>query len=340
MTLARIYIALHAALLAHVWTRTDRALITAWYWTLSGAGTVRYTPTADASYTTHATADGTLDAVAARDATRSRWTRGTTCLGRVTHAVTTPHVSRSRRVRLAWNLTPSQRHTAKLLLDSVTRDALAARAALAHDNRRRGLGVAASNDRRRGARFWRTPDAALDALDAAATDAARVAWDSEARKRSGMVTAREARYAPRGASGIAGVRGVAASVSVRDAYAPVRDDGTTTLRQLRTVGVATHPAATPRDYDALLLACRMHPTWATLRRYMPGPHGYTTHAACNHVVAVATYRTLADAARDAARQARTHGTPDAARAVADAREAHRLDLLASVTTHTARELSA
>jgi hypothetical protein len=74
-----------------------------------------------------------------------------------------------------------------------------------------------------------------------------------------IVNARETRAAERG-RGIIKRGPSAARVTTRDVYAPA-----TTLRMLRTVGVATHAHATGHDYTRLLQMILARPTLATYR---------------------------------------------------------------------------
>jgi hypothetical protein len=78
----------------------------------------------------------------------------------------------------------------------------------------------------------------------------------------GLINGTEARVNVRGAYGKRGIRGTMAQVSQRDNRLP-----SWLLKQVQTVGVATHPEADAADYDALLLYLRTHRKQATLRLY-------------------------------------------------------------------------
>jgi hypothetical protein len=302
---------LMAALLGHVWTNDERALLTRWHWSLRGAGTVRYVPrgiTATPDYVAR------QKALQPAPRTYGLYSRPNTTMGTVS-----AHNAAQRRTRgrTAHTLTRGQLWTVRLVRDAAVREALAARDA---------LGVAASLPRTLTL-YKESPEALAARMNGSThtngkTAMARRAWrawDSEARTNSGLVSARDARYSERGASGIRGVRGVAARVSLRDAHMPP-----SMLTAMPVVGVATHPAATGSDYDALIGHVRRYPRHATLRRMMPGPHGYTTVPACNRVMPVAAYVTLQRASRDA----RHTATPDALAA----RDAARVALLTACGT--------
>jgi len=84
----------------------------------------------------------------------------------------------------------------------------------------------------------------------------------------GLVNGTEARLSERGASGIKGVRGVAARVSIRDAHAATMSDeyglAATTLRALLTVGVSPMLASLGLDVSECLTQARKAPRKATL----------------------------------------------------------------------------
>lgn len=76
----------------------------------------------------------------------------------------------------------------------------------------------------------------------------------------GLVDGREVRVNTRGAYGKRGIRGTMAQVSQRDNRVP-----SWALRRLDTVGVATHPDASPADYDYLLRTVRADRKASSLR---------------------------------------------------------------------------
>lgn len=131
----------------------------------------------------------------------------------------------------------------------------------------------------------------------------------------GTVQAREARVNTRGAYGIRGIKSPTQRVSTRDAHAPAL-----ALRPLpMAVGHATIPAqwqSTHSERDALLLALRRDPTLCTVRVTHGAPWviiGQSTERVsyaqpvqalpASHVVPVSHYRTLAEQAREQAREA-------------------------------------
>lgn len=118
-------------------------------------------------------------------------------------------------------------------------------------------------------------------------------YDAEAWR--GMIPARETRYSERGASGIPGVRGLAAKVSMRDVRKP-----TALLLPLLTVGVATHPGASDENYSEAILYVRQHPLASTVRVKLPASHG----AYRSTIVPVSDYTALARERRGEARQVR------------------------------------
>lgn len=73
----------------------------------------------------------------------------------------------------------------------------------------------------------------------------------------------DVRVSERGASGIPGVRGTFAQVSMRDAQSH-GDADAILLRGMATVGCATHPSATGDDYSRVLRDMRIDPTLCTV----------------------------------------------------------------------------
>ena len=112
-----------------------------------------------------------------------------------------------------------------------------------------------------------------------------------------MAYVREARFAPRGASGIKGDRVKPGErVTQRDHHRYIPDQGIASMPMLTTVGVASHPDADASDYDVALNYVRTHPGEATVRvTYADG----TTA-----IKPVAEYTAVADERRAAAREAR------------------------------------
>lgn len=107
----------------------------------------------------------------------------------------------------------------------------------------------------------------------------------------GLIPATETRVTARGMHGDKTVKvgSHASRVSIRDAHKPPE-----TLLPLHVCGVATHPEATDQDYVSLIETVRRQPSLATLRRMMPGPHGYSTLPMLNTVLPVSLYRDARD----------------------------------------------
>jgi len=99
--------------------------------------------------------------------------------------------------------------------------------------------------------------------------------------REGLTQSREVRVNPRGASGLLRqgasnhskrIAGLAEKVTQRDAHIPDMLVKQTPMGLV--VGVATHPAASSRDYWYLLNEIRMHPATATVRVIPNGVASY------------------------------------------------------------------
>lgn len=200
-----------------------------------------------------------------------------------------------------------------------------------------------------------TPGAAAEAV--APLDAAESAAEGyDPAPYRGMVSARETRYSPRGADA-PGKRGTASRVSIRDNHAASQEDeygmAATTVKPLSTYGVSVPAAASSEQAAWLLSTVKLKPTQASYTRRVLTP------AAASLLAHVAQAdRTAWLLAQPDSSYVTTHGVPvpvlsiheahrlraeaadHGAATLAAAVQADRVALLASVTTHTAADVSA
>lgn len=188
-------------------------------------------------------------------------------IGSVTECDHSGHVSAARVTLTRRSLMcRDARHLVAIVRDVASRERVAALDAQEGRSRYRNTRTAAALAR-----------AAAAGLMVDAQPSTRATGTYDPAPWRGITSAREARYSPRGATGIRGIRGAAERVSVRDAHAPTQSDehglAATTLLPLLTVGYSTHPALTPEQHAWLLMSVRKTPRAATYTRLMPGPHG-------------------------------------------------------------------
>lgn len=152
----------------------------------------------------------------------------------------------------------------------------------------------------------------------------------------GLTNGTETRVAPRGSTGNVKHRiNPGTQVTMRDHYRYVPDNGIASLRMVKTVGVASHPSASHENYSTAINHVRIHPTEATVRiRMSRVPFAVWSRGDHTRIVPVTDYTQVKDARESVKREARRESAKRGYQAM---REATKLALLESVTTHTAAD---